>query len=115
MRVPLDGQNWAEIKPVTELTRLDRRAVNDAIVIEQGENNRKVMRASMDDDMAKAVMCHVVTDWSLPFAPPVADPDSVDRLSLEQDDKLREAIEPHLDAINGKNAPEKENEVPTAA
>ena len=115
MRVEIGNGQWAEIKPVSELTRADRRAVNDAIVIEAGEDNSRILRASMDDDMAAAVMCHVVTDWSLPLPPPTVDPTSVDRLSLEQDDALRASIQEHLKAINGKNAPVEGNEVPTGA
>ena len=116
MRVAIGGSDWAEITPVSELRRADRKAVNATIIFEQDtETGRPVLRASMDDDMATAIMCRAVTDWSLPFPPPVADPASLDKLSLEQDDELRQAIQPHLDAIRGKNAPGQENAVPTPA
>lgn len=114
MRVPLDGQNWAEIKPVSELTRADRMAVNEVIIYEKSEDNL-ILRASADDKAAGAVMARVITDWSFPMATPSADSSSLDRLSLEQDDALRAAVEPHLKAIQGKNSPAKENEVPTPA
>jgi hypothetical protein len=114
MRVPLDGQNWVEIKPVSELTRADRMAVNEVIVYEKSEDNL-ILRASADDKAAGAVMARVITDWSFPMGVPSVDPSSLDRLSLEQDDALRAAVEEHLKAIQGKNAPAPGNEVPTPA
>ena len=51
---------------------------------------------------------------ALPLPPPSADISSLDRLSLDQDDALREAVEPHLKAIQGKNAPVAANPDPTA-
>lgn len=116
MRVAIGGTDWAEIMPVDQLRRADRKAVNATIIFEQDtESKRPVLRASMDDDMATAILCRVCTDWSLPYPCPVLDPDSLDKLTLEQDDELRKAIQPHLDAIRGATAPAPENEVPTKA
>jgi hypothetical protein len=114
MRVVIGPNDWAEITPVEQLTRADRRAVNAAIVFEQGENG-PVVHASMDDDMADALLGRVITDWSLPFPTPAVDPGALDRLSLEQDDALRQVIQPYIRAILGQNAPAKDNEVPTPA
>jgi hypothetical protein len=114
MRVAIGEKDWAEITPVGQLTRADRKAVNATIVFEQHDGN-PVMRASVDDDVADAILTRVCTDWSFPFPPPVTDAASLDRLALEQDDELRKAIQPHIKAILGKNSPVKENEVPTVA
>lgn len=115
MRVPLDAQNWAEIKPVEELTRADRIAVNDVIVYE-GEpgTGRLIVRASADDHAATAILARVIVDWSFPIPIPSAEIKSLAQLSLAQDEALRAAVEPHLKAIQGKDAPGKENAVPTA-
>lgn len=114
MRIPIGGTDWAEIMPVDQLRRADRKAVNATIVFEgDTETGHPILRASMDDDMATAILCRVCTDWSLPYVTPVLDPSSLDKLTLEQDDELRKAIQPHLDAIRGNSAPAKENEVPT--
>jgi hypothetical protein len=109
VRVPIGGKDWAEIRPVEELTRADRIAVNSVIRFEgDAQTGNPIIRASMDDDMATAILARVCTDF-----PPVKDPSSLDGLTLEQDDALRAAIQPHLDAIKGKGAPTEDNEVPT--
>lgn len=114
MRVPLDGNQWAEIKPVSELTRADRVAVNDVITYDT-DGKTLVYRASSDDHAAAAILARVCTDWSLPLPPPAVDITSLDKLSLDQDDALRASVEEHLKAIQGKNAPLQENPVPTAS
>jgi hypothetical protein len=114
VRVELPGGNWAEIKPVNELTRADRRAVNAAIIFEQNEG-QPVVRASMDDDMFAALAGRVILDWSFPLPTPAVDPNGLDRLTLEQDDELHKALQPYLNAVLGKNAPIKDNQVPTIA
>jgi hypothetical protein len=90
-------------------------AVNDVIVYE-GEpgTGRLIVRASADDHAAAAIMARVITDWSFPIALPSLEPKSLDQLSLAQDTALRAAVEPHLKAIQGQDAPAKENAVPTA-
>lgn len=114
MRVPIDDKNWAELTPVGELTKLHRTAVNEFLTSEYDPaTGRLVIRASVDDQMAAALLHLICTDWSFPFAPPSADPASLNRLTLQQDEKLREAIQPHINAIKGLNAPVPENEVPT--
>jgi hypothetical protein len=114
MRIALDDKNWAEITPVDQLTRADRVAVNAHVFYEgDAQTGNPVIRLGMDDDMATALLSRICTDWSLGFPPPSQDPASLDRLSLAQDDKLREAIQPHIVAIRGGTAPVKDNEVPT--
>lgn len=95
------------------MRRGDRRAVNQVILLESGEGGRAVIRGSMDDDMRTAVLQRVVTDWSLPWPVPAGHPEVLDNLTIEQDDALSKAVEPHLDMIRGRNAPVKENENPT--
>lgn len=115
MHVQLDGDNWAELKEVADLRRPDRQAVNKTIVVNTDADGKPIIKASLDDDMATATLVHVVDNWSLPWPLPSVDPKSLDKLTLEQDDKLREAIQPHIDAIRGREAPVKSNEVPTNA
>lgn len=115
-QVALDEQNWAQIKEVGELRRSDRTRVNRAIVITSDpETGNPVIRGSMDDDIAEAVYQEVILNWSLPWQVPSVDPRVLDNLTLEQDTNLRAAIQPHIDAIQGKTTPVKENAAPTEA
>lgn len=116
MRVAIGGSDWAEISPVEELRKADRKAVNAVIVFEiDPVSGRPILRASMEDDITEAILHRVCTDWSLPLPPPAADYKSLDRLTLEQDDMLRKAVEPHVLAIKGAGAPVPDNAVPTPA
>lgn len=116
MRVEIGDGQWAEITPVGELTRADRKAVNVHVIYEvNAEEGRLVVNAGRDDEAAAALLGRVCTDWSLPMPPPSKDLKSLDGLSLAQDDALKAAIQPHLAAILGKNAPVPGNETPTQA
>jgi hypothetical protein len=115
MQVKLDETNWAELKEVSDLRRFDRKAVNAATVTElDGDTRHLILRGSMDDDIADVVLKSVVTNWSLQLPLPAVETASLDKLTLEQDTALREAIQPHIDALKGSNAPVKGNETPTA-
>lgn len=115
-QVALDEQNWAQLKEVSELRRSDRKRVNEAIVFEGDPvTGNPIIRASMDDDIAEAVLKEVVLNWSLPWQVPSVDVRVLDNLTLEQDTNLRKAIQPHIDAIQGKETPVKENAAPTEA
>lgn len=112
MQVQLGGSDWAEIKEQADLRRKDRKEVNKAIRFEY-QDGEPIVSGSLQDDMEDAVLKNVVTNWSLQFPLPSVDPKSLDKLTLDQDDKLREAVQPLLAALRGKNAPVEENEDPT--
>jgi hypothetical protein len=114
MRIELPNGNWAEVKEISDLRRSDRRALNEAIVIETAEGGHAIVRASLEDDMANAVLPSLVLNWSLPLPLPSVKPDVLDLLTLEQDQALREGIQGHINALQGKNAPVPDNAVPTA-
>lgn len=115
MRIQIDAKNWAELKPIEDLTRKDRTAVNAVVLYElDPENSHPIFHGDSDDNMVGALLGRICMDWSLPFLNPVTDPSSLDKLTLEQDDALREACAPYLAAIRGRNAPSQENAVPTA-
>lgn len=114
MRVDIGGGQWADIRPVSELTRADRIAVREVIEYDY-DGKGLTFRASSDDKAAAACLSRVCLDWSLPLPPPSVNIGSLDHLSLAQDDALRASVEEHLKAIQGKNAPLEENPVPTAS
>ena len=118
-RVELDKDgNWADILDVADLRDGDRKLVNRAIRLEVGEDNRPVISGGMEDDMCDALLRRVVQNWTL-GATPAQDPGTpdqpgaLDRLTIEQGKNLREAVKPHMDAVREKNAPVKDNPVPT--
>lgn len=112
--VKLDETNWAQLKEVSDLRRYDRKAFNAATVSEfDGDTKHLIMRGSTEDEMVDAVLISVVLNWSLQLPLPSADPASLDKLTLEQDTALREAIQPHFIALKGENVPVKGNETPT--
>lgn len=115
MQVKLDETNWADLKEVSDLRRGDRVAVNEKIVVEATADGRPIIRQSMDDDIADAVLAHVVLNWSFPMPLPAVDPSSVDKLTLPQTDALYEAIKDHVAALTGNTAPVKGNETPIPA
>ena len=114
MRVELDtAGNWADILDIADLRDGDRKLVNRAIKLEVGEDQRPVVSGGIEDDMRDALLTRVVQNWSL-GATPAQDGGALDRLTIEQADKLRKAVQPHMDAVRGKDEPVKANAVPTA-
>ena len=114
MRVTLDDKNWAEITPVEELRSGDRRAVNRAVRIELDDKQQPIITGATTEDMRDALLARIVLDWSFPFPVPGKDPKSLDKLSLPQEDALREATQPHLDLIAGHGSPMEKGSDPTA-
>ena len=113
MRVELDKTGaWADIADVADLRDADRTAVNRAIKFEVGANDKPLISGALDDDMRNALLTRVVQNWSLGVLPR-DDPDALGRLTLEQSRNLRKAVEPHMDAVREKDAPVRDNPVPT--
>jgi hypothetical protein len=115
LRVDLGGNEWADLRDLDQLRRADRVAVNEKIVIQGDRESGLVIKASMDNDMAAALLERIVENWSLALPLPSQDPNVLDKLTLAQDDALSKAIEPYIAAIRGREAPVKDNEVPTNA
>src|SRR5487761_1226841 len=102
MRVELTEGAWADVRDIGELRNKDRKAINKAIVLHIDEDNRPVIAGSMDDDMTDALLKRVITGWSFAGLPlPADDPDSLDKLTLEDYDKLAEATREHMKLLRG--------------
>lgn len=114
MRVTLDDKNWAEIMDPSELRSGDRRAVNRAVRLEVGEDEKPIFTGALTDDMRDALLCRVVSNWSLDFPIPAKDAKSLEKLTLPQEDALKAAVQPHLDLINGRVNPTERDSDPTA-
>jgi hypothetical protein len=113
MRVELDSSNWADIADVSELRSGDRRAINRTVRLELDENEKPILTGSLTQGMRDALVKRVVSNWSLPFPIPEKDPGSLDKLTLEQEDALDKAVEPHMALISGNVDPGKRGSDPT--
>lgn len=113
MRVKLDAKNWAEIIPADELRSGDRRAVNRAVRIELDENQKPILTGALTEDMRDVLLKRVVREWSFSFPIPGKDERSLDKLTLEQEDALNEAVRPHMDLLTGQVNPMERDSDPT--
>jgi len=114
VQVQLGGPDWAEIAEPSELRNGDRKAVNKTIRLQMDEDGSRTIGGDYEDLMRDALLKRIVRNWSLPFPVPKDDPESLDKLTLEQADVLAKAVQPHLDLINGKVDPTKKDSDPTA-
>ena len=111
MRVDLGEGQWAEIKEVSELRRSDQKAALRASSLVIDPDTKTVsLNGANDQDMADALLERIITSWSFPNA---VNKQTLGQLSLEQGDKLQEAIKPHLELISAKVDPAKRDTDPT--
>ena len=111
MRVELGDGQWAELKEVDQLRRSDQKAALRAMNLTIDPETKTVIQNGVNDlDMADALLERIITSWSFPNA---INKQSLGQLSLEQGDKLQEAVKPHLDLIAQKVDPGKKDTDPT--
>lgn len=114
MQVNLDADHWADLREIDELRADVRRAVNKvSSLIVDVETKAPVIPGDLEDRRMDELIKSVVTNWSLQLPLPSVDPKSLLKLTLKQDEALRSALEGHLNAILGREAPVKDNEGPT--
>lgn len=115
IEVDLGDGKYAVIKEIDELRSGDTKKVNESFSLRTDpESGEVIIPGDMDDSMWRALARNIVTDWNLEAAIPSKRPDSLDKLTLSQEDKLREALQPHLRAIkrvkedkaNGRDEPD---------
>lgn len=111
MRVDLGDGQWAEVKEPGELRRSDQKAALRASSLVIDPDTQTVhLNGANDQDMADALLERIITSWSFPNA---INKQSLGQLSLDQGDKLQEAIKPHLELISAKVDPGKRDTDPT--
>jgi hypothetical protein len=104
VRIDLPGDGWAELREPSDLRAKDKIAVQRAVVFsllgnqENGEETRIPVSAGMSDDMCIALLCRLVTAWSLSETLPPT-PEILEDLPVTVYNALCEGIEPHLDLI----------------
>lgn len=99
MRVELPGDGWAEIRGLDELKGGDKVAIQRAIVFTPNEDGSpSQMSAGMVEDMQMALLCRVITSWSLDVPLPPT-PESLADLPLAVYNKLCEATTDHMEVM----------------
>lgn len=107
MRVELPDDNWAELRDASDLRAKDKIAVQRAIVFsmrdpdapEDGQDATRVpVSAGLAEDMVVAMLCRVVTSWSLEPPMPVTQA-VLEELPLVTYTALSDAIVPHMEAV----------------
>src|SRR5215472_16282823 len=115
MRVEIPDGQWAEIRGPETLTRKDEKHVLKASTVTIDPESRTVMTSGAESQILEdAMLARVITDWSFPHPLPIAQPGSLDLLSLDQAHALAEAVRPHLELITVKLDPGKKDSDPTA-
>lgn len=109
-----EGAEWALLKETRELNAGDRRAARGAVATTLGTDGKTlVYPGDYDDQLRNAVLSRVIKDWNLTKPVPNGDPSVLDELTIEQIDKLYEAVQPHIDYFNGVPNPEAKGTDPT--
>lgn len=115
MHVDLGEDQWAELREPGELRRADKMAVLEHVDLEISPDERRVfVNGAADDKQVDALLERVITNWSLPFPLPKDDPASMGKLTLDQGDRLAEAVKPYMQLILGKVDPGQRGTDPTA-
>jgi len=112
MRVYLDDREgeglWADLKDPEDCNAGDRRAMRGAVPVTMaadptdpdGERVTQVYPGDYDEQMKNALLARIITAWNLQHPVPKGDRRILDKLSLEQIDRLYEAVKPHVEFLN---------------
>lgn len=108
VRCELPSGGWVDYRD--DLKAADKFAVQDAIVLEYDENERRRVRVGTVNIMRNALLVRVITAWSFEGVPVpgmnIAGAETLgDMLTIEDYDALTEAVAPLLDKITGTSAP----------
>lgn len=111
------GQQFAIIKDVNELNAGDRRAVRGAVPVSLASDGKSVVYAGdYDDQMKNALLARIIKEWNLAWPVPQGDASILDELSIDQIDRLYDAVAAHVEFLNKKVPnPAKEGTDPTVA
>lgn len=103
MRITLPDDGWADLRDPSDLRAKDKIAVQRAIVFsmlsgDNGEQARIPVSAAMSDDMCIALLCRIITAWSLPYPVP-ATAAVLEDLPVPVYQALCDGIEEHLELV----------------
>lgn len=96
------GQQYAVIKDQSELNAGDRRAIRGASPVTLGTDGKTlVYPGDYDDLMKNALLARIVIEWNLTHPLPKGDASVFDLLTIDQIDRLYEAVDGHVKFLNG--------------
>ena len=118
-RVPLDGDNWAEVRDPDSLTGEDEVKVRSAVKIrgagedDGGEKSEGFTATAAGTTLMEyAMLARVITSWSLPQPINVL---NIRALKLSQLRPLRAAIKPHMEELANDPNDQSAGETDTAS
>lgn len=98
-------KQWAELRAASTMRAGDAKALRRAIRLKSnaGGGWDKTFSLGDVDARADALLARVIVSWSYDLPVPVADPDSLDEIPIDAWEVLRDAIEPHEEALDFRN------------
>lgn len=109
-RIELPSGAWVEYR--TDLKVRDRFEVQEVAKVQVGETSNSTSFLAMANDMRNALLARIITAWSYPVPVPAenhfAAADVIIGETMDLDDyaALEEAIQPLMDKIGGRGAPD---------
>jgi hypothetical protein len=89
-----------QVKEIDELTSGDGNAVRAATMVRiDTETGEGYVPGSQNDRMHAALLARIITGWNLQHALPSRRPDSLEKLTLNQQKLLYKGVEGHIKAI----------------
>lgn len=105
MHVDLPDGGWAEIRGIDELKGGDKVAVQRVLrFVPDAEGGIGEVSAGLSEDMQQALLCRVITSWSLelPLPPTAA---VLEDLPVAVYSALCEAVEDHFRVLQARPSP----------
>jgi hypothetical protein len=95
-----DGSQFAEIKEPGEMFNGDRKAVRGAVSVTVDENGHRILPGDFQDQMTYALAARAVVTWNLQWPLPGRDITSLDKLTMDQFDRLSNGLDELREALN---------------
>lgn len=97
----VEGGQYALLKDVSELNAGDRRAIRGAVPLKLADDGTSLIYpGDYDDQMKNALLVRIVTEWNLSHTLPKNDPGVLDKLTIDQLDRLYDACGEHIEFLN---------------
>ena len=107
-RIELPSGAWIEYR--VSLKAADKMAVQDAIILEYDDTDKRKIRGGVTNTMRNALLTRIITAWSFEGIPVpslnIAGPDTLgETLDIDDYNELSEAVGPLLDKVAFTSAP----------